>query len=834
MNPRNTVSLSRRELLQTASAALAAAALGPSEATAAPPPATPIRLSEGWEHYCGGLGGIWEVWRGKAASDNVTWDPVALPHCFNAFDAVDPDHAYYEGPGWYRTTFAVAHPYPDGRTLLHFEGAGQRSEVYVGLKKAGEHVGGYDEFVVDITGDIGGPKVELAVLCDNSRNLEMIPSDLSDFNRYGGLYRNVNLVYVPAISLERVHVDTSVAADRASVSVKAFLYNPGGLKDQVTVETEVTDPSDKVVFTGSKALAPSGAPSGPAEEVAAFPVPAPALWSPDTPNLYRCSVTLKSAHGEHKLDERFGLRTIDFPKHGVFHLNGKKLFLRGTQRHQDHAGLAAAMTDDLMRREMRMIKDMGANFIRLGHYQQPRLILDLCDELGLIVWEENPWCRGGVGGPAYREMGHRMLRNMIAQHYNHPSIVFWGLGNETDWPGDFEVQDKDKIRAFMQELNQIAHQADPTRLTSIRRNDFAKDIPDVYSPSIWAGWYSGRYTEYKSSVGKEVKTVDRMLHIEWGGDSHTGRHSEDPDKVLAQISTGQGVEEKDRAYLLTGGQARASRDGDWSETYICNLFDWHLKEHETMDWLAGAAQWVFKDFSTPLRPENPVPRVNQKGVVERDLTPKEGYYVFQSYWAAKPMARIYGHSWPIRWGAPGERKMVKVYSNCSTAELFLNGQSCGVKRRDSQDFPAAGLRWVIPFTEGENRLRVVAHSDAAEVTDEIAFRYQTAKWDNPAKFLFEEIARAGGVVTLEARLVDAHGVQCLDARPAVRFALAGDGALVENLGTAGGSRQVELSNGRAVVRVRAKGESVVSVSCKDVPTVFRTVVGQPIVAAAGF
>jgi beta-galactosidase len=169
--------------------------------------------------------------------------------------------------------------------------------------------------------------------------------------------------------------------------------------------------------------------------------------------------------------------------------------------------------------------------------------------------------------------------------------------------------------------------------------------------------------------------------------------------------------------------------------------------------------------------------------------------------------------------------MVQVYSNCAAAELFLNGRSCGTKRRESQDFPAPGLRWMIPFEEGENRLRVVAHQGATEVTDEITFRYQTAKWEKPAKFVFEEIARAGGVVTLEARLVDTKGMQCLDARHAVRFALAGDRSVIENLGIAGGSRQVELSNGRALVRVRAKGESVVSVSGKDLPTAFRTVRG---------
>jgi beta-galactosidase len=468
---------------------------------------------------------------------------------------------------------------------------------------------------------------------------------------------------------------------------------------------------------------------------------------------------------------------------------------------------------------------MGANFIRLGHYQNPKLVLDLCDELGLIVWEELCWCRGGVGGPEYQEQGRRMLRNMIEQHRNHPSVVFWGLGNETDWPGDFPVQDKDGIRAYMSELNGIARKADPTRLTAIRRNDFAKEIPDVYSPSIWAGWYSGRYTEYKASTQKQAAQIDRMLHIEWGGDSHAGRHSEDPDKVIASISTGQGTEEKDRAYLLTGGQARASRDGDWSETYICNLFDWHLKEQETMDFLAGSAMWVFKDFCTPLRPENPVPRVNQKGVLERDLTPKEGYYVFQSYWSERPMVRLYGHTWSTRWGAPGEAKMVKVYSNCDSAELFLNGKSCGVKKRDSQDFPAAGLRWLVPFQAGENHLRVVAKKDAAEVADEVRFRYTTEKWGKPAR-IATGTRNANGIHTVDAWLHDADHRQCLDSRNVVRFAIAGDGELIQNLGTAAGSRRVEAANGHASIQVRLpKGEAVVSISVEGLPTAFVSLKG---------
>ncbi len=814
--------LTRRELFQAASAVIAGAAFTePSSAATGAP--TVRRLSTGWEHYRGGLGGVWEVWRGKAASDNVAWDAVAMPHCFNALDAVDPDHAYYEGPGWYRTSFTPQNPFPNGRILLHVEGAGQKSETFVGLERAGAHVGGYDEFTIDITDaaaraakrpDAKG-QVQLAVLCDNSRNPEMIPSDLSDFNRYGGLYRHVNLAYAPAISVEHVQIDSTSAPGKSDVSVKARLYNPGALKDAVQVEIKVTDAAGKAVHTSTKSL-----PAWTGEqELAAFAVANPALWSPKTPNLYHCSVTVKSPHGEQQVEDRFGLRWFEFPKKGLFHLNGEKLFLRGTQRHEDHAGLAAALTDDLIRQEFQLAKEMGCNFIRLGHYQGSRLALQMADELGLVVWEEIPWCRGGVGGEQYREQARRMLRNMIDQHRNHPSVVFWGLGNENDWPGDFEVFDEKAVRAFMSELNDIAHKADPTRMTAIRRCPFAADVPDVYSPSIWAGWYSGRYTEYKASTEKEAKKIDRMLHIEWGGDSHARRHSEDPDTVIAKISTGQGVEEKDRAYLLTGGTTRASKDGDWSETYICNLFDWHLKEQETMDFLPGSAMWVFKDFSTPLRPENPVPRMNQKGVVERDMTPKEGYYVFQSYWAEKPMARIYGHTWPIRWGAAGEQKMVKVYSNCTSAELFLNGKSCGVKQRNSQDFPCAGLRWMVPFQAGENHLRVVAAKGSAKVTDETRFRYQTEKWDKPAKFVLEETGREGAVVTLQARLLDSKGIQCLDARTAVRFEIAGDAELLQNLGTSTGSRQVELYNGRAIIRARMKkGEAAVTVSAEKLPT----------------
>jgi beta-galactosidase len=168
-----------------------------------------------------------------------------------------------------------------------------------------------------------------------------------------------------------------------------------------------------------------------------------------------------------------------------------------------------------------------------------------------MVWEELPWCRAGVGGEAFQQNAADMLTHMIDQHYNHPAIVFWGLGNEDDWPDEYPSMNKAAIRAFMTRMRDLAHHLDDSRLTAVRRCDFARDIPDVYSPSIWAGWYRGSYREYKQSLMEQRERVSRFIHIEWGADSHAGRHSEDPDAVLSHIRTGQGTDERGLAYLGT-------------------------------------------------------------------------------------------------------------------------------------------------------------------------------------------------------------------------------------------------------------------------------------------
>lgn len=792
-----------------------------------------IRLNEGWQFLKEDIGGIWEAVRPvkKGNPEDVPlWTDVTLPHCVNARDAVDPDVNYYQGPAWYRTQLDVRNPYKSGRTLLHFEGAGQKMDVYIYTTKVGAHVGGYVEWTVDITDAVDAfkkteafqkqfnGKIPLSIRTDNSRDLEMIPSDLSDFNLYGGLYRYLNLVYVPAVSLEKLfaHAELDSLGKFGTLAISTRFYHPAGAK-AATVSVRLKDPAGKTIQQAEKKVTDLNG----AVSITRFTVPTPQLWSPEKPVLYTVEATVTTQDGVFSQTEKVGFRYVRFVTQGPFLLNGKRLLIRGTQRHEDAAGVAAALTEDMIRKEFLLIKEMGVNFIRLGHYQNSRIALNLCDSLGILIWEEIPWCRGGLGGDIYKQQARRMLTNMIEQHYNHPSVIIWGLGNENDWPGDFTDFDKEAIRSFMKELNTLSHRLDPSRKTAIRRCDFCKDIVDVYSPSIWAGWYRGIYTEYKQVTEEEFKKVNHFLHMEWGGDSHAGRHSESPDKALQQVKAQGAADERAGDASLYGGAARVSKDGDWSESYICNLFDWHLKEQETMPWLTGAAQWIFRDFSTPVRPDNPIPYMNQKGLVERDLTPKEGYYVFQSYWATKPMVHIYGHSWPVRWGDEGEEKMVKVYSNCDEAELFVNGKSYGVKKRNSQDFPAAGLRWNVVFNKGGNTVNVVATKGKEKVRDEIRFQYQTEKWGKPAKAVLEKIGEAGGVATIQVKLLDEKGVQCLDAANWVRFGLAGDGELLDDLGTSSGSRLVQLYNGRAIIRVKTTdGKSVASASIENIPTAF--------------
>ncbi len=757
------------------SAALSLAAIPSGAATVYSSVKTP--LSDGWKFVRQDLGGVWEILResqpGKP-TEYPLWTDVTLPHCYNAEDSVDPDLNYYQGAGWYTRTLEVANPFKGGRTLLEFEGSGQVTDVWIDSKHVGSHTGGYDGWCVDITDALAGKKsVTLSVRCDNTRNFEIIPSQISDFTIAGGIYRPLNLVFMPSSYVNAFVIKPSLDAKNGYVDVEFTCTGVNGGK----IAIDVLSPEGEVIST-------SNSPGRVAS------VKKPRLWSDKTPVLYACRVKWTDSEGNtQEFTENFGFRTQEFREHGPFFLNGERVLLKGTHIHEDFAGVGAALPDAVMRKQMQQMKDMGVNFVRLGHYQQSEMVLSLCDSLGIMVWEEIPWCRGGLGGDDYKEQARRMLRNMIAQHRNHTSVILWGMGNETDWPGDFEVFDAGAIHDFMGELTELSHSIDPSRPTCTRRNDKNFDVVDVYSPSIWDGWYSGKFFDYPKKDLAAIEKYPRFFHAEWGGDSHPHRHTEGKE---------------------FGNLERNDANGDWSETYIIHLFDWNLHKQAHMDNLTGSAFWTFRDFATPIRHDNPIPYMNQKGVLEHDGTPKESYYVFQSYWTEKPMAHIYGHTWPVRWGAPSDSHEVLVYSNCDRVELFLNGKSLGVKTRNVDDYPAAGFHWDVVFVPGNNSLKAVATKGKTVIEDEISQFYETRKWGAPAQVKFDVKPLGGDKYRVNILFTDASGVPCLDAANFVRFAFAGDGRLLDNMGTSHGSRRIQLANGRACIDVECKSSGTVS------------------------
>ena len=381
-----------------------------------------IPLDHGWLFCRGPLSGE------HSGTGQKPWEPVTLPHCTNADDACSPDEPYFQGQSWYMRRIAIANPYPDGRTVLHFRGAGQTTTVWAGSMLLGKNIGGYNEFVVDLTAASHGTSfVDLMLCCDSTPDATRAPSNISDFCLYGGLYRSVDLVYLPPLAFNAIKiVQKTGATGAATLEISAELYEGDASSSAapVPLTVELLNPADEVVHRSTLRQRPWDG----YLVLATIDVHAPVRWSPDSPGLYRCRVTINEGSLANTVEERFGIRHIAFPEQGLFTLNGKTLFLRGTHRHQDCATGAGAQSDASVRQELGMIKAMGANFIRLAHYQQDRLVLDLCDELGLLVWEEVPWCRAGVGGAAWQANTTRQLRTMIQQHFNHPCVVFLGPG----------------------------------------------------------------------------------------------------------------------------------------------------------------------------------------------------------------------------------------------------------------------------------------------------------------------------------------------------------------------------------------------------------------------
>lgn len=730
------------------------------------------------------------------ALDQDDWQNINLPHTWNALDATDLEPGYRRSGSWYKKKLDIPSIVSGQIYQLYFEGVNITSEVYVNGKKVGNHIGGYIGFTIDITDAISSGTNEILVRADNGYNPEVIPSQKSDFFIFGGITRDVWLETLPSKHLSNLKITTPNVSNESSdllatldisnsnndSKVKAILIDSDG-KEVQSQTYDAADPKLEISFNELKNIK---------------------LWDTDNPNLYTLNVQLiENDKVLDELSDRVGFRWFEFKDHGAFYLNGKRLLLRGTHRHEEHAGVGAAMSNEQHRADMELIKDMGTNFVRLAHYPQDPEVYKACDELGLLVWDELPWCRGGLGNDTWKKNTKGMLKEIIEQNYNHPSIIFWSLGNEIYWLPDFENGDnRDNINVYLKELNDYAHQLDPTRKTAIRKYYEGADIVDVFSPSIWSGWYSGSYKSYQKAIDQYKAEYPHFIHTEYGGSSHLGRHTENP-------ITGEGKIQADgwEEAIIQTDVANIAQIGDWSENYIVDLFDWHLRISENDSAFIGNAQWAFKDFGTPLRPENAIPYMNQKGLVDRDNNPKDAFYVFKSYWnTTDPFTYIESHTWTERQGPKGLARDISVYSNCPEVELFLNGKSLGTKRRDTKAFPAAGLNWSLNFKEGKNTLVSVGKTDdGKEVKDELDVSYRFTKNQKAKGLKLDYKKLENGNYLITATAVDSKGMRCLDYENRVYFQCLSGGETFKSLGTPTGSESIEMANGKASIEVKRIG-----------------------------
>ncbi len=753
------------------------------------------------------------------------WCRVDLPHTWNQWDATDISPGYRRDAGWYEKELFVPETQFPVRIKLYFEGANITTRVFVNKCPVGQHIGGFLGFEFDITELLEfGQENIVTVRVDNSHNPYIIPSQKSDFFIYGGITRDVWLKIVPETHIEQITVRTPSVSKESAVTIGEIHVSGENNVGRLQLNATILDPDGKTV-TSSRAQI-----TGKTTTISFNEIDNPRLWSPLKPELYTLDIRLLS--GDDELDglkERFGYRWFEFKKHGPFYLNGERLLLRGTHRHEEHAGYGAAMPNRLHRQDMEMIRAMGANFVRLAHYPQDPEVYKACDELGLLVWDELPWCRGGAGPELWKKNTEQMLREMISQNINHPSIVIWSLGNEIYWLPDFpDGGNLDSLRTFLIRLNNIAHELDPERVSAIRKFYEGADIVDVFSPSIWAGWYSGVYTNYENAIREARDKYDRFLHAEYGGSSHVGRHVENPIDGEGIISP-DGWEEAVNQYQVKN----IAREGDWSENYIVDLFDWHLSVSEKLDWLTGNAQWAFKDFGTPLRPENAIPYVNQKGLLDRNGNPKDAYYVFKSYWTDSPVfCYIESHTWTVRSGPPDTPREVCVYSNADTVELYLNGSRLGKKQRNRNAFPAQGLAWQVTFMEGRNRLLAAGYRNGRlAASDSLEIDYTNKKHGKPDHIDLEAIKLSSGNYLIEAVVSDAEGNRCLNFQDRIYFSADGPGELMVNWGIPSRSRIIEAANGRAAIEFRPvpDGRAVIEARNQDFKGSYIVIDGDSVV-----
>lgn len=606
-------------------------------------------------------------WEFRKSIDE-SWESVNLPHTFN-IDAYQQRN-YYQGKGFYRRTLVLPEIVAERRYYMKIDAASKAANIRVNGKEVGSHVGGYTACIVDITEYIRKENL-IEITVDNGRK-DITPIS-ADFTFWGGIYRDVWLISTPKqhfnmsnMGSDGIFISTPVVNEKRGVlKVKCEVTNDSHESSILEVRSAIYSPQGKLLQTiKQKQKLKSGETY--IFENTSGAIESPDLWSPETPSLYLVKTTLVDPKSGKLLDEKnhkVGFRWFTFDGSKGFFLNGKSYKLRGLNRHQDQAPAGVALDDEAHRRDIFLMKELGCNFIRISHFPQDDAILEMCDELGLLAWEEIPIINIVPNTPGYDDNCEYNLREMIRQHYNHSSVITWGYMNEIlltapsigkpEW-----LACKERTVNLAQRLEAVLKEEDPGRASVMAfnmtnlYNEIGLNLVDVVGWNLYHGWYVDKLKDFNA----------------WCEDQH--RRYPDQPMIISEWGAGS-----DKRLHSTQGRAF-----DFSIEYQQTYIEHYLPFIENTEWISGCAYWNFIDFNVAARQES-MPRVNNKGLAYNNRIWKDVAYYFKAMWRKDiPVIRIASRDWEMRTGEINKPQSIKIYSNMPEVELFINGQSIGCQK----------------------------------------------------------------------------------------------------------------------------------------------------------
>ena len=624
---------------------------------------------------------------------------VDLPHTWNAQDALSGKPDYKRGIGNYDKKLILRSEWKGKRLFLRFEGANCVSNVFINGKQIGEHRGGYGAFIFEITDKVNyGKNNTVLVRVNNGEQLDVMPL-VGDFNFYGGIYRDVHLLVTedicispldyasPGVYLFQQHVGEKQAAVLARINLSNGTEHPR----QATLRLQVKE-GDKVVYQADKKVTVAPHTSVQPEEMS-FTLLNPRLWNGrEDPFMYQTVITLvKDGKEIDKVEQPLGLRYYATDADRGFFLNGKHLPLHGVCRHQEWAEVGNALRPMHHEEDTRLMLEMGVNAIRLAHYPQATYMYDLMDRNGIVTWAEIPFVgpggyadKGFVDQPSFRKNGKEQLKEMIRQHFNHPSICFWGLFNELKENGDNPLE-------YIKELNVLAHQEDPTRPTTSASNQGGaiNFITDNIAWNRYDGWYGATPATLASWLDKTHQAHPEIkIAISEYGAGASIYHQQDS---LVQTSPGSWWHPE-----------------NWQTEY--HIQNWKIISERPYVW--GSFVWNMFDFGAAHRTEGDRPGINDKGLVTHDRkVKKDAFYFYKANWNPEPMVYIAGRRSVNRVKPVTE---VQIFSNCAEVTLKVNGQ---IIKKMQPDGVKVCIFKDIRLKKGENNIEVSAKNGKRVITD---------------------------------------------------------------------------------------------------------------------